>query len=230
MRQLVPVKLQQGNTVFEGLEAFERKCGLATSVHLEENASLYDEPWSDFRRLFRHLYLFSCCYWGCHGREHVLEHLAGKTVTNASVATRAIFHGYYDESLSLIRNIGEIANLVNLFWHDNDKIREWIDCDEKTRKRKFTPASIREMIESTGMLVPFSRDHYSFLCETAVHPVPHVSPNSYNDRAQPVLGLVFQKDGFELAFWNLLWSTSVVCDHWRKWPSSIDGEPRNLST
>ena len=197
--------------MIEILETFERECEVATSVYIEENASRYEEPWKDFQRLFRHLYLFSCCYWGCHGKEHVFEHLAGKTVTNASVATRAIFHGYYDESLALIRNIGEIANLVNLFWHDHDKIREWIDSDERTRMKTFTPSGIRKMIGSTGMMVPFDKDHYSFLCETGIHPVPHVSPNSYNDKAQPVLGLVFQKEGFDLTFWNLLWSTAVVC-------------------
>ena len=127
------------------------------------------------------------------------------------MAIRAIFHGYYDESLALIRSIGEIGNLVNLFWSDSDKLREWIDSDERTRMNTFSPAGIRKMLESNGVMVPFEKNHYSFLCETAVHPVPHVAPNSYSDGAQPVLGLVFQQEGFELAFWNLLWATSVVC-------------------
>ena len=197
--------------VIEGLNTFESRCETATGSYIEEHASRYEEPWEDFRRLFRHLYLFACCFWGCHGREHVFEHLAGKTVTNASVATRAMFHGYYDESLALIRNIGEIANLANLFWSDGDKIREWIDSDGKTRMKTFSPASIRKMLESNGVIVPFDEEHYRFLCETAVHPVPHVSPNSYNVGARPVLGLVFQREGFDVVFWNLLWATSAVC-------------------
>ena len=197
--------------MIETLKLFERECEVATGSHIEENASRYREPWKDFQNLFRQLYLFSCCYWGCHGREHVFEHLAGKTVTNASVATRAIFHGYYDESLALIRNIGEIANLVNLFWSDNDKIREWIDADEKTRMKRFKQPRIRKMLEANGAMVPFEKNHYSFLCETAVHPVPHISPNTYSNSAQPVLGLVFQEKGFDLTFWNLLWAVSVVC-------------------
>ena len=202
---------RRASAVFEQLKLLENECERTTSAYLEENPKSYDEPWRHFQHLFRHLYLFSCCYWGCHGKEHALEHLAGKTVTNASVAVRAMFHGYYDESLALIRNIGEIANLVNLFWHDGDKIRDWIDCDEKTRRKTFSPVNIREMIESKGMMVPFDREHYSFLCEIAVHPVPHRTPNSYNDGAQPVLGLVFQEEGFALTFWNLLWPISVVC-------------------
>ena len=197
--------------MIEIFESFERECEIATGSHIKSNASRYREPWKDFQKLFRHLYLFSCCHWGCHGREHVFEHLAGKTVTNASVANRAIFHGYYDESLALIRNIGEIANLVNLFWSDSDKIREWIDASEKTRRKTFSPVGIRKMLETNGVLVPIEEDHYSFLCETAVHPVPHLAPNTYNNSAQPVLGLAFQAKGFDLAFWNLLWAISVVC-------------------
>lgn len=193
------------------LRSLERKCEVATSAYISKYATPYEASWCRYDELFRHLYLFSCCHWGCHGKEHVLEHLAGKTVTNASVATRAMFHGYYDESLALIRSIGEIANLVNLFWSDSAKIRQWIDSDERTRRTRFTPSSIRKMLEKSGKMIPFEEDHYGFLCETAVHPVPHVTPNTYGNSGQPVLGLVFQEKGFQLTFWNLLWATSVVC-------------------
>ena len=197
--------------MIELLKSFECHCEVVTDAYIKERPAAYETSWRSFEELFRHLYLFSCCHWGCHGKEHVLEHLAGKTVTNASVATRAMFHGYYDESLALIRNIGEIANLVNLFWFDSDKIRQWIDSDEKARRKKFTPSGIRKMLEKNETMIPFENAHYSFLCETAVHPVPHVSPNTYGNSGQPVLGLVFQEKGFRLTFWNLLWATSVVC-------------------
>ena len=162
--------------MIELLKSFECHCEVVTDAYIKERPAAYETSWRSFEELFRHLYLFSCCHWGCHGKEHVLEHLAGKTVTNASVATRAMFHGYYDESLALIRNIGEIANLVNLFWFDSDKIRQWIDSDEKARRKKFTPSGIRKMLEKNETMIPFENAHYSFLCETAVHPVPHVIP------------------------------------------------------
>ncbi len=196
--------------MFEMLEKYEKECEITTTNFIQEKAK-YEAAWRDFQNLFRHLYLFSCCHWGCHGKEHEIEYLAGKTVTNASVAKRAIFHGYYDESLALIRNIGEIANLVNLFLSDDKKYREWIDASDKTRMREFRPAGIREMLKTNEVLVPFEDDHYRFLCEAAVHPVPHRSPNTYSHNGQPVLGLVFQEKGFEVSFWNLLWATSVVC-------------------
>ena len=197
--------------MLEVLKQFEAECEVTTDAYIDQNPIEYGEPWKNFQNLFRHLYLFSCCHWRCHGKEHVFEHLAGRTVTNASVAARAIFHGYYDEALALVRNIGEIANLVNLFWSDLDKTHEWLDADEKTRRKTFSPVRIRRMLEENGRLVPFDASHYGFLCETAVHPVPHQAPNAYSDHGRPVLGVVFQERGFNLSFWNLLWATSMVC-------------------
>ena len=193
------------------LRSLENECELVTDAYIRKHAIPFETSWRRYEKLFHHLYCFSCCYWGCHGKEHVFEHLAGKTVTHGSVATRAMFHGYYDEGLALIRNIGEIANLVNLFWSDPDKIRQWIDSDGKTRRTKFGPSRVRKMLENNKKMIPFEENHYRFLCETAVHPVPHVSPNTYGKSGQPVLGLIFQEKGFQLTFWNLLWATSAVC-------------------
>ena len=196
--------------MIELLKSFELECEVATGAYIDQNPNEYGEPWKNFQSLFGHLYLFSCCHWGCHGKHHVFEHLGGRIVTNASVAVRSIFHGYYDEGLALVRSIGEIANLVNLFMSRPSKLREWLDADETSRWQRFGPAEVRKMLEGDGVLVPFDKKHYGFLCES-VHPAPHRAPNTYSDHGQPVLGLDFQERGFRLSFWNLLWATSVVC-------------------
>ena len=121
-----------------------------------------------------------------------------------------MLQGYYDESLSLIRTVGETANLLNLFWRKNEKIREWLDSDDKKRMKGFGPAAVRKMLRNSGWLIPFSDAHYKMLCETATHPVPKGKPNSYSNKLQPVLGCVFQKEGYDLCFWNMLWALSVV--------------------
>ncbi len=197
--------------MLELLKAFEAECEVSTRAYIDQNPIEYGEPWRNFQKLFHHLYLLSCCHWGCHGKEHVFEHLAGRTVTSASVALRSLFHGYYDEALALIRYIGEVANLLNLFLCDTDRIREWLDADERARRRTFSPSRIRGMLRKNDAPVPFDDDHYDFLCRTAVHPVPHQAPNAYSEHGRPVLGAVFQERGFKLSFWNLLWATSMVC-------------------
>ena len=198
--------------MLELLQPFEAECEVSTRAYIDRNPIEYGEPWRNFQKLFYRLYSLSCCRWGCHGEEeHVITHLAGRTVTNASVALRSLFHGYYDEALALVRNIGEVANLLNLFWCDPDRRREWQDIDERTRRHTFSPSRIRGLLRKNDAPVPVDDDHYDFLCRTAVHPVPHQPPNAYSEHGRPVLGAFFQERGFKLSFWNLLWATSTVC-------------------
>jgi hypothetical protein len=194
----------------EKLKSVEIECEKKSDAFIREHHDKYGKHWEAFEELYQHLYLVSCCHWGCHKKEHVFEYLGGKALTDIAVARRAMLQGYYDESLSLIRTVGEIANLLNLFWIDNQKIREWLDTNDRTRIRKFGPAAVRKKLAQSDWLVPFSNEHYKFLCETATHPTPKGKPNSYSNVHQPVLGCVFQEKGFELCFWNLLWCIAVV--------------------
>jgi hypothetical protein len=61
------------------------------------------------------LYRLACCYYGCHGGDHQVEWLVGKFVNQAVSAHRLVRAAQYDESLMLIRGMGEIANLLWLF-------------------------------------------------------------------------------------------------------------------
>jgi hypothetical protein len=193
----------------DSIQLFENACAETTRSHLESQNELLLAR-SQYDELFKQLYHFSCCHWGCHGKEHIFERLAGKCVNNLSLSYRAIEYGYYDEALSLVRSVGEIANLLNLFWRENSHIRLWLDADERTRIRKYGPAAVRKLLEAADGLVPFNQAHYQYLCETAVHPTPHSKPNAYSDLQQPILGVVFQESGFRIAFWNICWALSVV--------------------
>ena len=194
----------------EQMKGLESECEIISEVLLLDNNREYVMHWEAFDKLFQHLYLVCCCHWGCHEKGHVFERLGGKSINNIAVARRAMLQGYYDESLSLIRTVGEIANLLNLFWLHNEKIQEWLDVDERIRIRQFGPAAVRKVLADSGWLVPFSEKHYKYLCETSVHPTPSGVPNAYSNELQPVLGCVFQEDGLRFCFWNLLWSLSVV--------------------
>jgi len=63
------------------------------------------------------------CYWGCRGGDHVVEYIAGRSCSSARAARRLFEFGYYDESLSINRSIGEIANLLLLFNFDPPRRR-----------------------------------------------------------------------------------------------------------
>src|SRR5688572_20377225 len=53
-------------------------------------------------------YRSAACFWGCSGGEHTIEYLVGRVVCSARSALRLLYFGYYDESLTLTRSIGEV--------------------------------------------------------------------------------------------------------------------------
>ena len=157
------------------------------------------------------LYRIACCHWGCHGKEHVLEYLAGRcTCTSAHSAYRLIGFGYYDEALALSRNIAEIGNLVQLFLTENSHIRKWFDLSETDRRKQYSAVKVRTKLESLGSVVPTDQDRYSWLCQVGTHVSPQTVPQAHNPEMRPILGAVFQKDGWGISIESLAWSVCTV--------------------
>lgn len=156
------------------------------------------------------LYRMSCCHWGCHGKEHILEYLAGRTCTAAHGAMRLIGFGYYDEALSLVRTIAEIGNLVSLFYTDPSHIRQWLDLPEKERRRKYTPIKVRIALEDLGSAIPTDEERYDWLCDVGTHVNPRTLPQNHNDEGRPILGSVFQPKGRSVTLEALAWAVSTV--------------------
>lgn len=197
-------------TIASKLAPFEEVCRKLSERYLTEVEDEFAEATRAFDALLNHFYLFTCCHWGCHGKEHIFEHLGGRTVAHILAAHRLILTGYYDEAMSLIRSVGEIANLLNLFWADNSSIREWLDSEDKARRKAFAPFAVRDRLSSLGWMIPYDDAHYKRLCELAVHPTPETRPNAHSDPKQPVLGAYFQAAGFTQTSWELYWALSVV--------------------
>lgn len=136
--------------------------------------------------------------------------MAGRCVSNLASAWRLAETGYYDEALSLVRSVGEIASLLNWFWCDNREVRNWLDLSERERRKRYQPAEVRDQLRRLNWLVPFDDEHYGRLCELAVHPTPETKPNAHRDSQRPVVGAYFQAAGFSLAVWELCWALTVV--------------------
>lgn len=156
------------------------------------------------------LYRTASCFWGCHGKEHVFEYLAGRTCTSAHSAYRLIGFGYYDEALSLSRSISEIGNLVQLFFVDNSHLRSWLDLADDERRRAYGPVNVRKTLETLGTVVPTDQNQYAWLCEVGTHVTPRTLPQPHNAESRPILGAVFQSDGWNVAVASLAWSVCTV--------------------
>ncbi|MDQ1558849.1 MAG: hypothetical protein QOD32_1909 [Pyrinomonadaceae bacterium] len=150
------------------------------------------------------------CYWGCHGLEHIIERLVGRSVSSALAALRLIHFGHYDEALSLTRNIAETGNLMYLFFEKPEMIRKWIDSNEKDRWRNFRPAKVRETLEDLGTGVPTDSEKYGLLCEIGVHVSPSTAPQSFNTSEIPTLGGYYQERGQVICINELAWAVATV--------------------
>lgn len=135
------------------------------------------------------------CFWGCHGGEHTVEYLTGRVYSSARSSLRLLRFGFYDESLSLTRSIGEIANLLFLFFNDNAAFSRWKASNKKERLANFSPFKVRLALEGLGIPLPMDEERYSQLCEIATHVTPETRPQAHNLVNQPVLGGYFQEAG-----------------------------------
>jgi hypothetical protein len=150
------------------------------------------------------------CWWGCQGGDHMLEYLVGRSAASARGSLRLADAGYYDESLSITRNVGEIANLLSLFVHDPQSMAAWRAASRQQRINKFGPSAVRKAVVALGGPLPISEDRYHALCEVGVHVTPDTRPQAHNPLAMPVLGGEFQATGFVLALNELAMAMSFV--------------------
>ncbi len=141
------------------------------------------------------LYSEAACLHGCKGGDHFYQRLTARVVSHSLASVRLAMAGYYDESLALTRSIGEIANLLFLFAAKPSEVEVWRNSDDASRKKYFKPVDVRMKIEGLGLKPPVEKEHYSLLCETGVHLVPSVSPQSFNEHSRPSLGASFQFEG-----------------------------------
>ena len=135
------------------------------------------------------------CWWGCDGGDHLQERLIGRTVSNARAAFLLLRTGYYDEGLGVVRQIGELTNLLLLFMNSHESFLEWKHADEKIRRRCFSAVRVRQRLENIDVLIPMGESIYSKLSGTSIHANPETTPQSHNVIGIPTMGAKFQEDG-----------------------------------
>lgn len=149
------------------------------------------------------LYQASTCHRECHGGAHILESLAGRAYNLGCAAYILISRALYDESLNLIRSMGEISNLISLSVVDKDSLRRWLSADRDTRLRDLSPAKVRRLLKGGAQQMMYAdSDWYSSLCEKYTHVNPDTKPNLHNDEGLPHVGACFSRPG-----WLIPWAS-----------------------
>lgn len=183
-------------------EFLERLQGDAELSSLSVDASI--RQWlpvttSELGTLVSLFYRAACCAWGCKGGDHQVERLASRVVNHSMSSYRLIRAGYYDESLVLIRGVGEITNLLWLFHKEPNELVAWKSTSRGDRLKFFGPSAVRKKIGNP----PIDEDRYQRLCEVGAHPVPGFAPNHYEGNGRPHLGVEVQPIGVHVCIAEL---------------------------
>jgi hypothetical protein len=135
-----------------------------------------------YRELGTALSLFvqmASCQWGCRGGEHREENLLRRLANYSFGALRLARLGLYNESISMLRSVAELANLIDLFTVRRDHHNDWYNAPARERWKSFGPAKVRQKIEATGNRPVVDKDTYAALCDAGVHVSPESAKSSH---------------------------------------------------
>jgi hypothetical protein len=180
----------------------ENACEAETRKHIPELGKAVPACFEELGTAMSFLDRSASCFWGCRKGDHVIEYIVGRVMSSCRASLRLILFGFYDESLSITRGIGEIANLLLLFNQDDASYQEWLQLDADARLKKFSPVKVRLKLEyidkERGLnlhMLSIDEHRYRTLSSIAAHVTPHTKPQDYNLVGRPVLGARLQDVG-----------------------------------
>lgn len=138
------------------------------------------------------------CFGGCRGGDHRAEFLTGRAVSSCQAALLLMTTGYYDEALSIIRSLSELANLMALFVFDKSEFERWKVIDEKVRRREFAPVKVRVSLEKGSGPLPIGEKLYAALSSYSIHPGPDALPQAHSKTGNAHVGPFYQEVGLIL--------------------------------
>jgi len=148
------------------------------------------------------------CWWGCCGGAHTVEYAVAASSGNAFAAFRLLQAAYYDESLSIVRQIAERANLLQLFLFDEGSRNEWASTDPDVRRVRFNAYNIRIRLEQLDVPPVVSREHYRSLSEFGIH--PGRTPQVFGEDFPPTPGGHFRTRGMLITLSELTYAVAMV--------------------
>jgi hypothetical protein len=108
--------------------------------------------------------------------ELIVLRLAARCFNSGAAALRLARMGYYNQCLSLVRDLMEVTLLLDLFERDPSTISEWTKASEDGRSKKFSPIKVRlrlEEIEKQNGKTPLNRQPtYQRFCTYGTHASP----------------------------------------------------------
>ncbi|WP_367718309.1 hypothetical protein AB2N04_08390 [Nitratireductor sp. GISD-1A_MAKvit] len=108
--------------------------------------------------------------------ELIVLRLAARCFNSGAAALRLARMGYYNQCLSLVRDLLEVTLLLDLFERDASTISEWTRASEAERSSKFSPFQVRMRLEDIEKRIgkaPLNRKPtYQTFCTYGTHASP----------------------------------------------------------
>ena len=112
------------------------------------------------------------CRWGCDDSEHdhLERHIATRAYSSAKAAIRLLSGGYFGETVTIIRTLGETANLMYLLMESEEERERFRNASESAKGKHFGAGAVRRKLEGLGKDSLLARQPYQALSRSMVHP------------------------------------------------------------
>jgi hypothetical protein len=202
-------RIPEGGAFFTLTSTLEQRCAAETDLALHRAGEKAPRCFSELGTVLSLLDRLSSCWWGCRGGDHVPEHLVGRALGDLRSAVQLFRFGYYDESLALTRNAGEVVNLLQLFASDSSALDEWKALPSRERWTRYKPSAVRAKLARSDQVL-ISAERYARLSEVATHVTPNTRPQAHNPFGIPSQAPVFQPPGMLLALNEAAVATALL--------------------
>jgi hypothetical protein len=227
------VKSLNGSKTLRAIGKYEDKCQKQTEKALPRMGKKAPVCYEYLGQVLAYADMIGSCSFGCPGpshEAHAVWYLVARASSYGRAALRLAKMGFYDEALNLVRSIGEIANLFELFDIAPGAIEEWKKSDRSYRLQNLSPAKIRRRLIALNQPPVMDEDHYASLCEVSTHPVPQLRPQQFNHVGRSMAGGVhFQEAGFLVVLNEIGLVTSLLVLFAAKVCKIEDGNFREIS-
>lgn len=134
---------------------------------------------------FAYLSMLVTGFLPCTGVDEKKKNIIARAISNAQAALCLLRLGFYDEGYSLIRQVGEAANLVALFC-----LKPEVSNDT------LKPCCVRNMLKDivNSIVIPMNAEEYHRLSGLFTHPGLTVVPQDFSVENPPRLSNRFQPE------------------------------------
>jgi hypothetical protein len=207
---LVMVRASDKDSYIESVRGLQAKCANLSWKRAPKLGTKVPVLIDALDVLLSYLARAATCFGECRGGDHRAEFLIGRAVSSCQACLLLMSSGHYDEALSIIRSLGEIANLMAMFVRDRSEFERWKNLEEKIRRRDFSPVRVRLWLEEKGAPVVVDAERYAVLSAYSIHASPDTLPQAHNENGAAIIAPVYQEAGFLLCLNELARSMAFI--------------------